>query len=164
MFLLYIYGDRVKNFNFSLDKVLGYRKQLLHLEKNTLALEIAKENALYELIEKTQRDINDQANHLKERMTGGTTTIVIRQLSGQIESLKHSLKEHKKQLKIQHDVVEKQREVVVKANQDHTLLEKLKDKRYSEYQYETTKEERSRIEELVVTDINNKERHSPLSV
>ncbi len=111
----------MKNFNFSLDKVLGYREQILELEKNNLALEIVKENNLTAAIEKTQKDIDEQADILKQRMDAGTTTMVIRQISNQIESLKNNLKIQKYHLQEQQKAVQKQRNVVVKANQDHSL-------------------------------------------
>ncbi len=153
----------MKNFNFSLDKVLSYREQVLDLEKNNLSIEIAKENNILSAIENTKNNILHQSEKLKILMAEGTTIINVRQLSNQIESLKRTLTQQKLQLAEQQNVVEKQRTVVVKANQDFTLLEKLKEKKHSEYLYESLKEENSRIEEIVVTNLARRIDSSPSS-
>ncbi len=154
-------GVILKSFNFTLDKVLGYREQVLDLEKNSLAIEVAKENTLLSAIEKTQRNIDEQSEHLKKLMSEGTSIINVRQHSNQIDGLKKTLKQQKFQLVEQQKLVEKQRGIVVKANQDFTILEKLKDRKYSEHLYESLKEENSRIEEIVITNLSRQSNSSP---
>ncbi len=144
----------MKSFNFSLDKVLGYREQMLELEKNTLGVELSKENEIITAIERIQANLEEQDNLLKALMDDGTTIIKIRQVSNQIESLKYSLINQKQLLEKQQEAVQKQREIVVKANQDHTLLDKLKTKRKVQYDKECLKQENSTVEELIVNGLS----------
>ncbi len=144
----------MKSFKFSLDKVLGYREQVLELEKNSLNLELAKENEILSLIERTKADIERQSEQLSQKMGQGISAMEVMQYSLKIEGLKHKLKQHKAELIEQQRAVQKQRGVVIKANQDHTLLEKLKDKKRSQYDYEVLKQENGVIEELIITAVN----------
>ncbi len=144
----------MKTFKFPLDKVLGYREQVLELEKNSLGFEIAKENEILAFIERAKGDIDRQSALLSERMGQGTTAMEVMQISQSIEGLKQKLKTYKSQLIEQQKVVQKQRGVVIKANQDHTLLEKLKEKKRAQYDHEVIKQENGIIEEFIVGAVN----------
>ncbi len=147
----------MKAFKFSLDKVLGYREQVLESEKNALSFELAKETELIQLIEKTKGDIDEQSTLLKQRMEQGTTAIEIMQFSSQVEALKHKLKQQKSDLVKQQQMVQKQRTVVIKANQDHTLLQKLKEKKRAEYDGMMLKHESGILEEHITNAANRAE-------
>ncbi len=152
MFLLNLTITEVitlKKFNFSLERILDYRKQVLELEKNNLQFEIKKENDLRAEIEKHLHSIETQHKLLSQKMAQGTNMQEISKHKFQIEALRKELEQCKYRLKLQIVAVEKQRQVVVEANRATSILEKLREKKLTIHNYEMSKLEEATIQEFI---------------
>lgn len=139
----------MKQFNFSLEKILVYREQILELEKNNLSIELLKEIEIEQKIAKIDRSIDKQTSEIQRKLQAGTNILDIQKNKFQIEALNTERKQKEKELLVQLDIVEKQRGVVVHANQNFTVLDKFKEQKREEYEYEAAKEQADIIEEVI---------------
>jgi flagellar FliJ protein len=139
----------VREFSFPLQKVLGYRRQLLGIEQSRLA-KVKQE--LRELENKRERLLEsvEVANvAFEEESRHGIEVTKYKLHKDYIHSIMRSLDvvdAEISKVKIRRD---KQLEVVVKANKDLRILERLREKDFLEYNKALAKREERMIEEFV---------------
>lgn len=118
---------------FRLDKVLDYRKHLRLAARNALATALADEQTLLE----HQSRIERQKNQQMEELTGFTRSQVVnveaaarrRYFTGQLDIQLLIVGE---QLGQARQIVERQRQQLVKADQEVKSLERLREKHFEE--------------------------------
>ena len=139
----------MKKFHFSLDTVLGYKQQVLdnlRSEHAALLRQVTEQEAVVAGLVQQHRQLNaDFREAEREGMTiarAKTYEMGLRVLEQQIQAATVRLRE------LEQAAEEKRRQVVA-ARQETASLEKLKDKKWEDYQKQVQKGEELLIEELV---------------
>ena len=127
----------MKRFQFSLNTVLSYKQQVLEELQNEHG------QLLYQV---RQQELVLQA--AEERYRGLTIAEALRYESG-LRFLEDEIQREAKRLREYEAAAEEKRRQVVAARQDTASLEKLKDKKWEDYQKQVQKGEELLIEELV---------------
>lgn len=140
----------MKRFEFSLNKLKGYKEQVLEVEKNSLAQ-----------LRSRQQQMMDEQNELREKLRlsneefceksgKGMTVLQITMFKGYHRSLSQQIEELEKSIEQMEVKVRKQLNVVVAATQEVSSLEKLEEKQLEEYKFMAAKEEERFISEYVM--------------
>ena len=139
----------MKKFQFSLEKVLGYKKQLLEVLKNEMAKLQMQCRELEDQIAELSRNFRATNETLKTRLTEGLAPRELEVYKRYFSDLnrKTNLLEAQKQEYLL-AVAAKQGEIV-QMNSDISGLEKLRDKQLAEYLVQSRKEQEQMIEEFV---------------
>ena len=115
-----------KRFQFTLDRLKGYKEQILSKEKSSLA-ELRAEQARYAA---------QQA-----------------EVQADLKSLSEQIRELENKIKLQDEKIKFQTKVVVEANKDVSSLDKLEEKQREEYNFKAAKAEEQFIEEYVANSV-----------
>lgn len=139
----------MKKFKYRLDTVLDYKTQVLDNLKSEHAVIIQKVNKKEEQITGLKQELagyEDSFDQIKE--TGATIeSFQLYDLCiGRMSQIIDTEKEHLKVLQKEEDAKKKE---VIEAKVDTSRYEKLKDKKYIEYQKAVAKAEEAFIEEFV---------------
>ncbi len=139
----------MKKFQFSLEKVLSYKKQLLEVLKNEMAKLQMECRELEDKIAQIARDFRDTNATLKIRLMEGLTPKELEVYNRYFSALnrKTNLLEAQKQEYLL--AVSAKQEEIVQMNSDISGLEKLRDKQLAEYLAQSRKEQEQLIEEFV---------------
>lgn len=140
----------MRRFEFSLNKLKGYKEQVLEVEKNSLAQ-----------LRSRQQQMMDEQSELREKLRlsneefcvksgQGMTVLQITMFKGYHQSLSQQIKELEKSIEQMEVKVQKQLKVVVAATQEVSSLEKLEEKQLEEYKFMAAKEEERFISEYVM--------------
>ena len=139
----------MKKFEFSLQKMYDYKKQILESEKNLLmALKREKNNH-----EKRLEDLDELMDQIRDKSNSevakGTTAAKLMFFSMQMDGIKREKTEIGYQMNLLDLKIEKQRRNVVALSQDVFGLEKLRDEQKDEYNHMAIKENEAAIEEFL---------------
>lgn len=144
-----------KAFVFSLDRMRGYKTQVLNTEKNTLYnLQIIRNN-----IEKKIQELREFREG-KNRVFLAKATISPAELQSHnfyMENTAKQLEELNIELKKAEEEVQKQREIVISASQEVSGLDKLEEKQLEEYRHEVNKENETEINEQITSKLVRKD-------
>ncbi len=146
----------MKQFVFSLDKMRGYREQVLDKEKQTLSRLRAKEQEIEEQktkIEEYRIELNEE---FKKKQETGLMAAELATYGFMFDNTLKQITELQKALIRATEAVEIQRNVVVSASQGVSVLDKLEERQREEYMYKLNKEVENDISELVNTSIGRK--------
>ncbi len=139
----------MKRFKYRLDTVLDYKIQVLDNLKSEHAVIIQSVNKKEEQITGLTRELIGYEAGFDELKETGATIENFRLFDlciGRMEEMIDTEKEHLKVLQKQEDAKKKE---VIEAKVDTSRYEKLKDKKYIEYQKAVAKAEEAFIEEFV---------------
>lgn len=143
----------MKKFDFTLEKMLNFKEQVLDKEKGTLGQLQLSKNALESKIESHQADLASQEQALMQIVTRGATIGEISLYRYQISNLKQQVADLYKQLEELIPLIEEQRRLVIAASQEVSSLEKLKEKQREEYTKQRQKAEDGLIAEFVTMSV-----------
>ena len=150
----------MKRFHYSLDSVLAYKNQILDNLKEEHAVMLHDVNAKKEEIAKMRSELNEFQNDFDSAKQSGATIqdfqlydMCIGQMVKQIDAQKEVLTGLQKK-------EEKKKTEVINAKVDTSRFEKLKSRRFREYQKLCQKEEEAFIEEFVVRGLTTSGRQS----
>ncbi|WP_312643779.1 flagellar FliJ family protein [Hydrogenoanaerobacterium sp.] len=143
----------MKKFEFSLSKMLNFREQLLEKEKNALSQLFIQKNALDHHVQSVTEQLEQVRTRLEQKTREGVIISELRSLTFTLENGKKQLKQLQKDQALLNSSVELQRNAVVKASQQVSKLENLKEKQWEEYQYTLTKAEELLISEHVASTL-----------
>ena len=143
----------IKRFQFTLDKLKGYKEQVLSKEKGDLAALRAQQAKYAAEQAKVQAEL-DEANEEFLRKSGSGMTIMEMTLFKEyLNSLSDQIRELEKKIQLEEEKIRFQTKVVVEANKDVSSLEKLEDKQREEYNFKVAKAEEQFIEEYVSNSV-----------
>lgn len=143
----------IKRFQFTLDKLKGYKEQVLSKEKGDLAALRAQQAKYAAEQAKVQAEL-DEANEEFLRKSGSGMTIMEMTLFKEyLNSLSDQIRELEKKIQLEEEKIKFQTKVVVEANKDVSSLEKLEDKQREEYNFKVAKAEEQFIEEYVSNSV-----------
>ncbi len=139
----------MKRFEFSLNKLMGYKQQVLDREKNDLAH-----------LRKQQQQYMDEKIALEEKLrrsnkefcaksAQGMTVMQVSVFKGYHQSLSGQIKELEASIAAMEKKVQRQLSVVIEATKEVSSLEKLEDKQLEEYNFKAAKAEEQFIAEYV---------------
>lgn len=139
----------MKRFEFSLNKLMGYKQQVLDREKNDLAhlrrqqqQYIDEKRALEEALRRSNREF-------LEKSAAGMTIMQVTTFKGYHKSLSSQIKDLEASIEKMEERVQRQLNVVIEATKEVSSLEKLEDKQLEEYNFKVAKAEEQFIEEYV---------------
>ena len=139
----------MKKFQFSLDHVLDYKQQVLEGVQNEHAILMQQVRSQEELLEGLRQRYQDCNRELREAEAVGITVAEAMRLESGLRFWEREIVKNEKLLDQYRKEAEEKRRQVVAARQDTASLEKLKDKKHTDYRREVQKGEEQFIEELV---------------
>ena len=139
----------MKRFEFSLNKLMGYKKQVLDREKNNLAHLRMQQQQMQEEKDRLEAKLKRSADEYRELSGKGITVMQITMFKGYHQSLRMQIKELENSIEDMEKKVQKQLGVVIDATKEVSSLEKLEEKQLEEYKALEQKENEQFIEEFV---------------
>lgn len=139
----------MKRFEFSLNKLKGYKEQVLDREKNDLA-HLRRQQQQY-IDEKNELEYKLRVSNKEfiERSAAGMTVLQITTFKGYHQSLSAQIRELEASIAKMEERVQHQLSVVIEATKEVSSLEKLEDKQLEEYNFKAAKAEEQFIAEYV---------------
>lgn len=142
-------GGFLKKFQFSLETMLGYQRQVLEAKQQEYATAqgvAMEQQAVVLSLEEQYRSFDDEFNRKKVE---GMTIIDAVTSEGCLLALEKEIKKEEVKLKKLEVVAEEKRQEMILAKQDTSSAEKLREKKLEAYNKEVTKNEEAMIDELV---------------
>lgn len=146
----------MKKFQFSLEKMLDFKNQVLDREKIVLGQLKRRQAELEGSIKRLNDKEMQLSQDLQDEQKHGTTVLTILNYSSQIENIRRQVKELTKELADVRYQAECQTKVVVSASQEVSSLDKLQEKQMDEYKLEEKKENQEMILEYVITQMTHR--------
>ena len=139
----------MKRFEFSLQKLLNFKEQLLKREKDTLAAYRAKQRQLFEERERLQGKLEQSNEEFVLSSNRGMQPMQVVLAKGYLLSLSDQIRTLDQQIARMEQQIQNQLHKVVEASREVTSLEKLEEKQREEYQSAFKKAEELFISEFV---------------
>lgn len=139
----------MKRFSFSLDRMLRYKRSLYEEARNELARLRAERAALEQRRDETRRQLLELDVEFRRKAAGGVQMDEVNAYNYYRQSAEYLIEQLGVQIAAKEVEIERQLEVVVQLDKDVKSLEKLREKKWEEYQAEAAREESERILELV---------------
>lgn len=145
----------MKRFEFSLNKLMGFKKQVLDTEKNTLAHLRRQQQLLEDEKTDTIAKLFSSNEEFCRRSSQGMNVMQIQVFKGYHKSLSEQIIELEKSIQKMEIKVQAQLKVVVEATKEVSSLEKLEDKQLEDYNFRVAKAEEQFIAEYVLNSSYN---------
>jgi len=139
----------VKQFKYRLETVLDYKTQVLDNLKSEHAVIIQSVNQKQEEIRGLNRELTGIESEFDRTKEAGATIQNYRLFDMCIVRMEEIIDQEKQRLKVLRKKEEEKKQEVIIAKVDTSKFEKLKDKKYKEYQKEAAKADETFIEEFV---------------
>ena len=139
----------MKKFQFSLDTVLDYRRQVqdsLQVELGALTAEVRRQEGVLAAAKQKYADINEE---YREKKTGGMSIAEVRGYEIALEVQEKVIVREAGKLKALQRQAEAKRQELVGAKQDASSVEKLREKKLLAYTKDLEKSEEQFIDDLV---------------
>lgn len=141
----------MKKFSFSLEKLYGYKEQVLSKEKNDLAQYRSEKQQLLEEKEKLERLLAESGEEFAEKAAVGMSIVEINVIKDYQKSLTEDIRLKEREIEAAEERISGQLRVVIQASKDVNSLEKLRDKQLDEYKFKVAKSDEQFIEEFVTS-------------
>lgn len=141
----------MKKFSFSLEKLYGYKEQVLSKEKNDLAQYRSEKQQLLEEKERLERLLAESGEEFAEKAAVGMSIVEINVIKDYQKSLTEDIRLKEREIEEAEERISGQLRVVIQASKDVNSLEKLRDKQLDEYKFKVAKSDEQFIEEFVTT-------------
>lgn len=147
----------MKKFEFSMQKILDLKNNILEEEKNRLG-RLQEEKRKIELrIEALQTASREISEEMKRAQLEGVTVAALLASSARQNIIRLQMEDMLRQLETAQEKVDAQMQVVVAASQEVSKLEKVEERQYEIYRGFEKKAEATRIEELVTNNISRRQ-------
>lgn len=140
----------MKRFEFSLNKLMGYKKQVLDREKNDLAHLRRQQQQMLDEKSELEARLTYSNNEFCQKSGVGMTVLQITMFKTYHQSLSQQIKELEASIEKMEEKVQKQLGVVIEATKEVSSLEKLEEKQLEEYNFMVAKQEEQFISEYVM--------------
>lgn len=140
----------MKRFEFSLNKLMGYKKQVLDREKNDLAHLRRQQQQMLDEKSELEARLTSSNNEFCQKSGVGMTVLQITMFKSYHQSLSQQIKELEVSIEKMEEKVQKQLGVVIEATKEVSSLEKLEEKQLEEYNFMVAKQEEQFISEYVM--------------
>jgi flagellar FliJ protein len=139
----------LKKFEFTLQRILAFKRTIYEKERNTLAQMRAERATVEARMENTIAQRFEKEEEFKEKAVYGFSALELREHNFYVESAMHLVEELKLDLARRDFLIEKQLNLVMELDKEKKSLEKLRESQWEEYQAEALLKERERILEMV---------------
>ena len=136
-----------------MDKLKGYKEQVLSKEKGDLAALRAQQAKYAAEQAKVQAELDEANEEFLRKSGSGMTIMEMTLFKAYLNSLSDQIRELEKKIQLEEEKIKFQTKVVVEANKDVSSLEKLEDKQREEYNFKVAKAEEQFIEEYVSNSV-----------
>lgn len=140
----------MKRFEFSLNKLMGYKKQVLDREKNDLAHLRRQQQQMLDEKAELEAKLTSSNNEFCQKSGVGMTVLQITMFKSYHQSLSQQIKELEASIEKMEEKVQKQLGVVIEVTKEVSSLEKLEEKQLEEYNFMVAKQEEQFISEYVM--------------
>ena len=117
----------MKRFEFSLKKLMGYKKQVLDREKNDLAHLRRQQQQMLDEKSELEARLTSSNNEFCQKSGVGMTVLQITMFKSYHQSLSQQIKELEASIEKMEEKVQKQLGVVIEATKEVSSLEKLEE-------------------------------------
>lgn len=150
----------MKKFQFTLARMLEFKTQILDKEKDLLGSIRQKKNEIDRKIERFETAVKELSDTLLQEQKEGITVDRLRFYNMQIDNARRCLVQlHIEQQAMEREL-QRQQAVVVKASQDVSSLDKLRDKQLETFRYEEKRASEEEMLEFVTGKLVRKSRHT----
>ena len=139
----------MKKFRFGLDGVLDYRHQVLEGRQNEYAKALGRVREQQERVEDAKERYQQTNCRFRELAAEGIAIADAMGFENSLRALEREIAREMKILQEREEQAEKQRDLVLQAHMDASVLERLKEKQKDAYQKEAQKQDERFIDELV---------------
>ena len=139
----------MKQFQFTLQKLMDFRQQELDRQKNTLSALQSDLRRIYQEKEELIRRVEECSADLEQVCRSGAQAFEISVRKRYIVTLQQEIHARDASAAVKQQEINKQLGVVVEATKDVRTLEKLEEKQLEEYKAAAAKENEQFIEEFV---------------
>ena len=139
----------MKKFKFSLSSVLTYKGQVLESlqgEYSALMAQVRRQEEVLESVWSRYRSYNEE---FKERQREGLPITEARLYQSGLHALEKDIERETQRLESCRDQAEKKRDEVVEAKKETSSIEKLREKKLTQYRKAVQKSEEAFIDEFV---------------
>ncbi len=140
----------MKRFQFSLQRMLGFKRTMYERARNDLARLRAQKLALEQRRDNAQLQmLQVDADFREKAASSGVGISEVTQMSFHRDNADKLIKELNAAIALKDQEIEVQLQIVIALDKEVKSLEKLRERQWEEYQAELTREENERILELV---------------
>lgn len=147
----------MKKFEFSMQKILDLKNNVLEAEKNRLAQLQEEARRIERRIEALEQAMRDIADEMRRAQTDGVTVAELIAFNARRGNIRLQLEELALQHRDAQKSVDRQVQIVVAASQEVSKFEKVEERQYEVYRDIAKKAETARVEELVVNNISRRQ-------
>ena len=141
----------MKQFSFSLQKLLGYKEQVLEAERIVLGdMNVVLAGLLTER-EEMSRQRGTRQELLRQLCAAGISAMEMEAHKNFLTALDFTIRQKGQQIALQRQAIARQTEKVRQAKLELSTMEKLRERKQEEYNYLLQQEEERFIEEYVTT-------------
>ncbi|MCL1848457.1 MAG: flagellar FliJ family protein [Clostridiales bacterium] len=144
----------MKPFVFTLERMRDYKTQVLDTEKNTLGVLLKRLADIEEKIRLCTIFRHDKQEEMQTKQREGSTMRELEECKFYLENTRRQLEDLEEERIIAAQEVEVQRQIVIKASQDVTSLDKLEERQLEEYHILETRDNEKNIQEHVITQLS----------
>lgn len=139
----------MKKFSFSLQRLLNYKEQVFDSESAVLAEMNAVLRNLIKERDGLLKDRQKRAEDFEQLSANGTTPLEMTMHQNYLRRLREELAQKEQQIELQRRAAEKQAAKVFEIKVEISTMEKLKERKLEEYNYQDQKAQELFIEEFV---------------
>lgn len=139
----------MRRFEFSLDRVLGYKNQMLDREKNELARLRMVKNQMDEELEELLEEFQVVNRKMTVESQKGVTALKLKGFQFQLDCLRDDMEQLNEKRRDQDVLIEEQLGVVLELSQSVSGLDKLKDHQKEEFARYEAKVNETEIAEFI---------------
>ncbi|MCX7841529.1 MAG: flagellar export protein FliJ [Clostridia bacterium] len=136
-------------FAFKFQSILDLKLQIEESLKNELGKSVQKLEQEKEKLSTIEAERDNQIENFNEKSSKGMLVEKLRDHNAYISYLKERIERQKENVNLAQNIVDKNREKLIKAMQEREMLDKLKEKKYKEYLKEQLKLENKANDEIV---------------
>ncbi len=140
----------MKRFEFSLNKLMGYKQQILDREKNDLAHLRRQQQQMQEEKELLEETLRRSAEEFRDLSGKGISVMQVTMFKSYHQSLRMQIRDLEDAIENMEKKVQKQLGVVIEATKEVSSLEKLEEKQLEAYNFKVAKAEEQFIAEYVM--------------
>lgn len=139
----------MRRFEFSLDRVLGYKNQMLDREKNELARLRMVKNQMDEELEELLEEFQVVNHKMTVESQRGVTALKLKGFQFQLDCLRDDMEQLNEKRRDQDVLIDEQLGVVLELSQSVSGLDKLKDQQKEEFARYEAKVNETEISEFI---------------
>lgn len=139
----------MRRFEFSLDRVLGYKNQMLDREKNELARLRMVKNQMDEELEELLEEFQVVNHKMMVESQKGVTALKLKGFQFQLDCLRDDMEQLNEKRRDQDVLIDEQLGVVLELSQSVSGLDKLKDHQKEEFARYEAKVNETEISEFI---------------